>query len=203
MKVYKFSFVSLFILAGACGPSTKIEKTWTDPSLTATTAKAFDKFLVVGLLKDESTRRILEDKLARATNGKGIQSYSYLKPGDTMSTSAGEVSERMKKEGFDGVVVMRLVNMEKSTSYVPGSSYGYGGGWYGYYRYAAPMYHSPGYYTEDKTYFVETNVYSLENEKLLWSGTTSTLNPSKPDKMIDDVITTIREQLKKQGLVKG
>jgi hypothetical protein len=202
MKVFKFSLLSLFIFAAACGPSTKIEKTWTDPSFTPATAKAFEKFLVVGLLKDESTRRIAEDKLARATNGKGIQSYTYLKPGDTLSTSAGELSERMKKEGFDGVVVMRLVNMEKSTSYVPGSSYGYGG-WHGYYRYAAPMYASPGYYTEDKTYFVETNVYSLESDKLLWSGTTSTLNPSKPDKMIDDVIATLKEQLKKQGLVKG
>lgn len=202
MKVLKFSLLSLFIFAAACGPSTKIEKTWTDPSFTPATAKAFDKFLVVALLKDESTRRIAEDKLARATDGKGIQSYSYLKPADTLLSNSGELTARMKLEKFDGVVVIRLVNMEKSTSYVPGSSYGYGG-WHGYYHYAAPMYYSPGYYTEDKTYFVETNVYSLESDKLLWSGTTSTLNPSKPDKMIDDVITTLKEQLKKQGLVKG
>ena len=190
-------FLSLMILLAGCGPSTKIEKSWTEPSLLNAPIKPFEKALVVGLLKDESTRRIAEDKMVAAMKAKAVQSYLYLQAGDSKD-NADEITARLKKDGFDGIVIMRLADMEKSMSYVPGTSYG---GWYGYYSYAAPMHYSPGYYTEDKTYYVETNVYSLENDKLLWSGMTSTLNPGKTDKMIDDVISTIKTKMQEEKLI--
>ncbi len=197
MKGILIPILSLVILLAACGPSTKIEKSWTEPSLASAPIKPFNKALVVGLLKDESTRRIAEDKMVAAMKSKAVQSYTYLQAGDSKDNAA-EITERLKKDGFDGVVIMRLADMEKSMSYVPGTSYG---GWYGYYRYAAPMYGSPGYYTEDKTYYVETNVYSLADDKLLWSGMTSTLNPGKTTKMIDDVIATIKNKMIEEKLI--
>jgi hypothetical protein len=54
-------FFILSILFIACGPSTKIEKTWTDPSFTSG-SQTFHKVLVMGLLKDESTRGLLKTK---------------------------------------------------------------------------------------------------------------------------------------------
>jgi len=181
---------SILVLAG-CGPSTKIEKTWTDPSFTTATVQSYKKILVMGLLKDESTRRIAEDKMVAAfKNVTAVQSYSYLQPADTIRS---EVEDKLKKDGFDGVVIMRLADVDKSVSYVPGTGYG---GWYGY------RYSSPGYYQEDKTFYVETNFYSLPETKLLWSGTTSSLNPNKLDRTIDDVINTLKGQLQKQKLIK-
>jgi len=181
---------SILLLAG-CGPSTKIEKTWTDPSFTTATVQSYKKILVMGLLKDESTRRIAEDKMVAAfKNVTAVQSYSYLQPADTIRS---EVEDKLKKDGFDGVVIMRLADVDKSVSYVPGTGYG---GWYGY------RYSSPGYYQEDKTFYVETNFYSLPETKLLWSGTTSSLNPNKLDRTLDDVINTLKGQLQKQKLIK-
>ncbi|HZJ59773.1 MAG TPA: hypothetical protein VFD24_05830 [Chitinophagaceae bacterium] len=181
---------SILLLAG-CGPSTKIEKTWTDPSFTPATVQSYKKILVMGLLKDESTRRIAEDKMVAAfKNVTAVQSYSYLQPADTIRS---EVEDKLKKDGFDGVVIMRLADVDKSVSYVPGTGYG---GWYGY------RYSSPGYYQEDKTFYVETNFYSLPETKLLWSGTTSSLNPNKLDRTLDDVINTLKGQLQKQKLIK-
>jgi len=181
---------SILLLAG-CGPSTKIEKTWTDPSFTTATVPSYKKILVMGLLKDESTRRIAEDKMVAAfKNVTAVQSYSYLQPADTIRS---EVEDKLKKDAFDGVVIMRLADVDKSVSYVPGTGYG---GWYGY------RYSSPGYYQEDKTFYVETNFYSLPETKLLWSGTTSSVNPNKLDRTIDDVINTLKGQLQKQKLIK-
>jgi len=181
---------AILLLAG-CGPSTKIEKTWTDPSFTPATVQSYKKILVMGLLKDESTRRIAEDKMVAAfKNVTAVQSYSYLQPADTIRS---EVEDKLKKDGFDGVVIMRLADVDKSVSYVPGTGYG---GWYGY------RYSSPGYYQEDKTFYVETNFYSLPETKLLWSGTTSSLNPNKLDRTLDDVINTLKGQLQKQKLIK-
>lgn len=145
----------------------------------------------MGLLKDESTRRIAEDKMVAAfKNVTAVPSYSYLQPGDTIRS---DVEDRLKKDGFDGEVIMRLADVDKSVSYVPGTGYG---GWYGY------RYSSPGYYQEDKTFYVETSFYSLPDNKLLWSGTTSSLNPNKLDRTVDDIISTLKGQLQKQKLIK-
>ena len=185
-------FASFIIYS--CSPSTKIEKTWTDPSFTPSSTDSYKKVLVMGLMRDESTRRIAEDKMvAQFKNITAVPSYQYLQASDTVRSV---VEERLKKDGFDGVVVMRLADVDKSTSYVPGTTYG---GWYGY----RGWYGSPGYYQEDKTYYVETNFYSLQSNKLLWSGTTSSLNPSKLDNTIDQIIAALKEQLQKQGFIKS
>jgi hypothetical protein len=101
--------------------------------------------------------------------------------------------EKMKKDGIDGIILMRLTTVNKSVSYNQGSTYG---GWYGY------RYSSPGYYSEDKTFYVETNFYAVEGNKLIWSGTTATLNPSQFDKTLDDIIVAIRTELATKGLIK-
>jgi hypothetical protein len=192
-KILPFAFLTFLV---SCSPSTKIEKTWTDPSFTSGNV-AFHKVLVIGQLGDESSRRIAEDKMvASFKTVTGVQSYSYLQAADTARSS---VEERLKKDSFDGVVIMHLSAVDKSTSYVPGTTYG---GWYGHgYGYGG-MYGSAGYYQENKTYYLETNLYSLTENKLLWSGTTSSLNPSKLDKTLDDVITALRDQMISQGLIK-
>ena len=193
MNFRKILPYSLLLLLAGCGPSTKIEKTWTDPSFTAPAVQAYKKVLVIAIMKDESTRRIAEDKLVAAfKNVTAVPSYSYLTASDTDRSA---VEARLQKDGFDGVVIMRLSDVDKSTTYVPGTTYY---GWYGY-RYGGG---SPGYYSEDRTYYVETNFYSLTEGKLLWSGTTSSLNPSKLDKTLDEIIATLRTQLQSQGLVK-
>lgn len=185
--------MTLFV---ACGPSTKLSKTWIDPAITPQTWKPFEKVLVLGLIKNDATRRIVEDKLAAQFPGRSVQSYNYLTAEDTTDT---QVEEKLRKDGFDGVVYMRLSNVEQNTSYVPGTAYG---GFYGYRGYGYSMHGTQGYYQEDKTYNVETNIYSVQPPKLLWSGTTSSLNPSKLSETLDGIIMTIKEELNAKGFIK-
>jgi hypothetical protein len=191
MKRKIFLPMSLIMLMMACGPTTQITKTWTDPSWKPGTELPFKKVLVVCSLKDESSRRIAEDKLvANMKKVTAIPSYSYIQSTDT---DQGKLEERLRKDGFDGLVLMRLTNVDKSISYMPGTSYG---GWYGYRHY------DPGYYSEDQTFMVETNFYSLEKKKLMWSGSTSTLNPTSLDQSLNEIIAAIRNHLTQQGLIK-
>ena len=189
--------ISLFF---GCGPSVTLTKTWTDPSLNGDT-KPFNKVLVIAQLKDDSTRRIAEDKIvASSPRGNFIQSYNYLKPSEKEENL---VISELTRDGIDGIILMRLTDIEKTTSYVQGTSYyggwGYRGGYYGGYGYG---YGSPGYYQEDKTYYVETNIYDVKSNKLLWSGTTSTLNPTKANDAIDDIIAAVKTELNNKGLIK-
>ena len=190
MTTNKFLVGCLCILLVSCGPSTQITKTWTDPSLTPSTATQIHKVLCIGLMNNETNRRIAEDKMVGAfKRATGVQSYSYLTAADTVKE---QVEERLKKDGFDGVIIMHLTGVDKSLNYNPGTGYY---GWYGYRG-------NPGYYSEDKTFYVETNYYSLANNKMLWSGTTSSLNPTKMESTMDDIITALKGQLQQQGLYK-
>ena len=174
----------------ACSPATKIEKSWYDPSVDPASIKPFNKVLVVAGVADESSKRIAEDKLVAAMkSGVGVQAYSYLLPSDTNDR---QLDAKLKKDGFDGILLMRLKNVEKSTSYVEGTGYG---GWYGY------RYSSPGYYSEDKTYLIETSIYSLDPNKLLWTSTTSTLNPSKFGATMDAIIAVNKAELESKGFL--
>lgn len=177
----------------ACSPSTKLERTWTDPSLTPETVKPFKKVLVIARIKDETGNRTAEDKIvAQFKPGNAVQSYSYLQPADTNQRT---VDAKLQKDGFDGLLVMNLTGVNKSLSVEPGGYGGfYGRGYYG------------GYYgtsvSEDRTFLVETKIYSLETSKLLWSGTTSTFNPTSLNQSLDEIIAAIKMQLTKQGLIK-
>ena len=191
MKMKTLLTLSLIGLMVACSPSTQITKSWTDTSWKPGGDLPFKKVLVVAPLKDESSRRIAEDKLvAQIKKVVAVQSYNYIQPTDT---DQNKLEEKLTQDGFDGIILMRLTDVNKSVSYTPGTAYG---GWYGY-RYA-----TPGYYSEDKTFYVETNFYSLAQKKLLWSGTTATLNPTSLDKTLDDIIIAIRTELATKGLIK-
>jgi hypothetical protein len=189
MKTKFFLLSTLLIgLLFAC-VSTKLEKSWADPSFSLKPSP-YKKVLVVAPLKDAASQRIAEDKIVKQIKaGTGVQSYSYLKPTDTDEKL---LQAQLIKDGFDGIIVMHLTDVEKSVSYNPGTSYG---GWYGYRTY------TPGYYTEDKTFLVETNMYSVKDDKLMWSGTTSSLNPTSFDKSMDEIIYAIKTELQKKGIL--
>lgn len=162
-----------------------------DPSFNAQTVQSFKKILVVAPMKDEQSKRIAEDKIVASIKKiKAVQSYTYMNVNDT---DPKQLEEKMLRDGFDAIILMRLQSVDKSVSYSPGTTYG---GWYGY------RYSSPGYVYEDKTFYVETNFYDLKANKLLWAGTTATLNPTQIDKTMDDIIATVKYELTKKGIIK-
>jgi hypothetical protein len=206
MKIKLFFSTVLLTLLAACSPSTKIVKSWTDPSLNSATVQTYNKVLVIAQLKDDSSRRIAEDKMvASSPRGNFIASYNYLKPAQQ---DQNLVVSELLKDGIEAIILMRLTDISKTTDYVQGSTYY--GGWgrgYGYYGgygygYGGSMYSTPGYYEENKTYYVETNIYDVKSNKLLWSGTTSTLNPTKANEAIDEIILAVKTELTNKGLIK-
>jgi hypothetical protein len=199
MKKYVVVVV-LAALSIACGPSTKIEKSWRDPNTTITPG-SWSKVLVVALLKDETTRRLVEDQLVQRLHGKGVPSYNYYVEKDLDEVKANGFKDNLVKDGFDGAVVMRLMDVEKETHYVPGNYPPYYGRFGRYYYYSWNSFYNPGFYTTDKIYSVETNVYSFRQDKLIWSGITKTTNPSKTDKMFNEIADVIAAKMRKEGFL--
>jgi len=148
------------LLLSACSSSTKIVNHWKDPSLKEADLKELDNLMVAVLAANESSRRAAEDKISEI-NPAFVQSYLVLN--EKLSQNLEESKALMEGKDFDGVLVFRLVDKAKSTTYVPGS---YSGGYYGYHSGYWGSYYDPGYYTENTTYYVETLLFSLKQDKL-------------------------------------
>ena len=195
--------LSLIVITAlvSCGPSTKIEKAWMEPGATVTTS-APNKTLVIAMVKDETSRRVIEDQLVKRISGTSVASYTLVST-DMLKEASEESLKKIVTDGkFTHILLMRLADVEKETSYVPGTTTSFYGGYGRYYGYGAGMYSSPGYYTTDKNYFVETTVYSINPDKLIWTGTTKTVNPSKLNKAVNDIADVVAEKMTKDGFLK-
>ncbi len=193
--------LALFLLMlHGCAPGTQIVTSWRDTDVTIQDG-SYNKVLVICLLKDETTRRTGEDHMVRFMNGHGVASYRYL-GGDLQAINGAGMNERMVADGIDGVVIMRLVDQNKEQTYVPGTTYPayYASPW-GYYGHGFGYYSTPGYITTTTTYTVETNVYSTRRNGLIWTGTTTTVDPSSLEGTVDDVMQVVYDRMIRDGLI--
>ena len=109
-------------------------------------------------------------------------------------------------EGFDAITVSRLVKYDKTVTYVPGQSYPlfpYYSTFYGYYGALYPTIYSPGYLQTDTTAQIETNFYSTSKPdgELVWTGTSTTVNPRSVSKAIDAVVQVVVQEVQKENII--
>lgn len=118
-----------------------------------------------------------------------------------------KVRQRVVENQLDAVLILTLLDKEKETRYVEGTSFSigapvYGYPYYGYYGYAYSTVYSSGYYTTSTKYFVETNLYDVATEKLIWTGQTKTSDPESIEKgapAFADII--VNDMLAKKALI--
>ena len=184
--------ITLAILA-ACA-STQLVNVWTDPSLKTT---KFTNVLALVISKDEVARRVGEDTLVQAlAPTRAFCAYRILSDAELRDKERSH--QALKAIGVDGVITMRMVDAQQQTTFMPGA---YPGFW-GYYGWAYPMAYSPGYLVTNTIVRVETKVYDLGSDKLVWGAVSDTFNPASARDLVDDVARTVAAELKKQGLVR-
>lgn len=200
-KIILPTIIAVIVIISSCS-STRITSSWREPDKTVVFEK-LNKVLVVALFKDETSRHNAEDQMAGYLDGKGIVSYNYL---DANFNKANEESlrEKIKADGFDAAVTMRLVDVDKEKIYNPGNNSFYPRyyrNFSGYYYRSWNYYSTPGYYTTTKTYSIETNVYTIKEDKIIWSGVTATTNPDGLQKMTEAVAHAVYKKMLKEGFV--
>ena len=103
-----------------------------------------------------------------------IPSYRVLKSSD-MADTAG-IQRRLRADGFDGAIVMRVVTVDERLTYTPGT-YWYGAPYYSFNNYWGTAWgypYDPGYVYANQVVTIETQIYSLTNDKLIWAGRSET-----------------------------
>ena len=192
--------ISSIVLITGCA-STSIEKSWKEPGATVTRGE-HNKVLVLAMVKDETSRRVIEDELLKRFNQRAVSSYTILTNDMLKVIKEESLRNILGRDNFTNILMMRLVDVEKETSYVPGVTVGFYGGYNSYYGYGATYYSDPGYYSTTKNYTIETTVYSLNPDKLLWTGTTKTIDPSKMGKAVSEIADALANRMIADGFLK-
>jgi hypothetical protein len=194
---------SIFAILTISGcSSTKITSTWREPNKEISLNK-LNKVLVVALFQNETSRRKAEDQMVGYFYGKGVASYDYLDK-NISAKNEEAIREKIKNDGFDGAVTMRLLDVDKEESYSRGniSRYpAYYNNFSSYYFRNWGYYSNPGYYMTTKTYTVETNVFSIKEDKIIWTGITKTTDPSGVEKMTDEIGKAVFNEMVKEGFI--
>jgi hypothetical protein len=137
--------------------------------------------------------------------GKGVASYNYLDAG-TSTKNEQAIRDKIRDDGFDGAVTIRLIDVDKEQVYTPGiiSTYpAYYRNFSGYYYRSWSNYSTPGFYSTTKTYTVETNVYSIKEDKIIWTGITATTDPGGVEKLTEEVTRVVYRKMLKEGFISG
>lgn len=181
---------------GACGATTTIEQEWTTPTTQARIP--LERVVTVFVSDNVTMRRSAEDQLARDLAMRGVQatpSYAILGEKELENTNAARA--KLRQLGYDGVVVMRIVDREQELEYIPPTFDGYWGYWGWYPGYTVGW---GGYPYTETIYRLETAAYSLRNNQLVWSALTRTVDPENARTLIDDTTQVVASELTERGL---
>jgi hypothetical protein len=206
----KFAFLLLISLVlSACGPSQRIVNSWINPE--AQSKGPYKSIFIIVLSPSKESSFSVEDRMAGIIASRGnkyVVASSVFPPNMAISENftREQMAEAIKRTGCDAVFVIALLDVLSIETYHPGGAYypmNYGmyGSYWGYYNHYYPMVYSPGYYTTDNTYYIETNFYDLEEDQLLWSIQSEAYNPSSLDSWFDRYSYDLLNELKKEGLI--
>jgi hypothetical protein len=208
-KTYWLTLFACMALA-ACSTTTRVTDFYRNPDAPK---KSYHSIFIAALVNNVNAKNAIEANLANAAQARGykaVKSADVFPPNFTRDNIPNKetILSKVRELGCDAIFTVALVDKTSETRYVPGSgpyrpypAFGWYGSFWGYYSYWSPMMYDPGYYTTDKTYFMEGNLYDAETEALLFSVQSSTMNPGSVDDFSKSYTNALVMQLEREGLL--
>jgi hypothetical protein len=192
----------------ACG-STSFKSTWSAPDAGQLKIEDGTKILAMVVSPNEAKRRGMEAALVSELKEHGIDgipAYSVV-PADA-GHDAEAAAPYVKKSGAAYALVVQITGKSKEITGTPSmmgmGMYGaprgfYGGGFGGWGGYGWG-----GGGTDIRTdtiVGVQTLLYDLSKNELVWAGQSETMNPSKAESFMRDLLKAVGNELQKAGLI--
>ena len=194
---------AIAVVAVSCGTSTQMVESWREPDFKP---HVYNKVLIIGIGENELRVKVFEEIMSQKMAARKVDVLRGLNVIPRTADNMDAVKEAVRASGSDLAITCRFLGMEKETQYVPGSSYYVPGptyyGMYSYYPSAYAVASDPGYFTTYKVYKIESNVYDVKTEKLIWSGRSETTDPINPEDGINSFGTTLIGELIKFKIIK-
>jgi len=183
------------ILLTACSSSTQIVEDWTDTEFNG----KLKNLLVISLNQSADSRQVFENGFLLELSNRKIQAkVSYKLLPDYESLDKEAVKAAIAGSSIDGVIVLRAVKVTKEDRHVQAQSAGTRyDEFYAYVGDYRPTYDS--YTTQDTVVHLETNLYAVQGEQLIWTGKTETFNPTDVHVLIAELAEKVVAQILQTG----
>jgi hypothetical protein len=200
MRRFHSGIISVALLVTAACANTQIVSSWHDPSATNV---SFKSVIVIAMAKSETRRRAIEDRLVSDIESRGaMATASYRLISREATQSVDVVKLAVQKGNFDGAVTWRTIGVTTEAQYIPSIGGPGPRGFWGYYDVGWASEYSPGYLQTDRIIRVETMIYQVSpgNDRLIWAGTSDTVDPASLDSTIDGVADATINAMRAAGL---
>jgi len=225
MKKWQVIIALFALILISCGPSTKLIHSWSDKEHTP---KKYEKIGVAVLFPDNSNRYITERAIVDNLKARGLNAVATYdifpfagRMGEIMEGKGENNPEAIRKiivqkvteNHFDGFMIVTLFDKKREERWVNDRSFTMGGmGYYGtpyavpgtyydYYYYSMAGVYNDGHYVDQITYFLETSLYDVASEKLIWRAQTKSVDVKSMDEETKRLGDIVGYQLKNKGIL--
>ena len=201
INVFILSAISLLLMISCA--TTKLSSVWRDESYSGKIKKVF----IIGASPKPDIRRLFESKFADQLKYRGLDAVAsdQVLPSDKMLDKETIVS-KIKGLDIDTVLITRLTGKKVVTT--SADWYGnYSGGFRGDFRRDLRGDFGEGFSKttfKDELVSLETNLYEVRTEKLIWSVSSETLFMEERSiyKIIKSLVKVMATQLSKEKFIK-
>jgi hypothetical protein len=202
LKNSAYILMALLVMITVTGcASISLNSTWKDPGVSA---KKYRKLLVVGVAEKPQMRQVFEEVFASEFTKSGtVGVASYTITGVREKPSRTSLEDAVKKTAVEGVITTRLVDMKKDKDVRTGfimTNHGFTD-YHGMPVTYATFVHQPVEVVMSTTAAIETNLFDAATGRMVWSGTSSAVNPEGIITISRDLADSVIKAMTRDGLL--
>jgi hypothetical protein len=153
---------------------------------------------------DDSLRMSGEEALVRELTSRGLESVATYRIAPKEELRKAETAKVwFERAGVEGVVVLKPIAAGQRTAYTSGTWVSpYYSTFYGYWGSTWGSVYIPGSARQETVITVESIIYSVTKNELLWAAVTETSDPENLQEFVKELVKESVKQLHEQGLAR-
>jgi hypothetical protein len=162
------------------------------------------KVAALVISSDDSLRVAGEESLVRELTARGMQGVATYRIAPKEELRRAETARPwFEKANVEGVVAVRPVSADTTQTHTSSTwiSPTYSSLW-SYYGYGWGAVYIPGSVRKETVIVVESTIYSVPRDQLLWAAVSETRNPRDLRAFIEELVKRSVEEMQRQGLAK-
>jgi hypothetical protein len=203
LRAFVAGAVLVLVAADAIADKPEFTSTWKAPEATGVRF-AGKKVAALVISSDQNIRVSAEEQLVSEIGKRGVNGVATYRmaPAEELTT-AERARPWFERAGVEGVIALRPVSAETEVIHSPSQwvTNSYYSTLWGYYGYGWSGVYVPGSNRRNTTLVIETLIFSLPLDKLLWAGISTTTNPEQQQTFMKQLVEAAVNEMKKQRLI--
>ena len=193
------------VALGACG-STTFNTTWSAPDAGPLSLSPGTKVLAMVATGNTAKRHGFEAALINELNRHGLEGLAaYSVVPQSVAQDPQKARPYIQKSGASYALVMQVTGQDQRITGTPSMT---AGAWHGPRQFWGPTWGGWGWgwgggtdIRTDTIVRVQTLLYDIEANELVWAGQSETMNPTRAESFMRELVGRVGDELQKAGLI--